>query len=363
MRRFVEQGSVAEPVGRLPASAAAAEHGSRSARHRAGLAAAAAALLVLASCASVPQREPSEWLGALPTDATLYASLSVSGSKALLQKTLTDAGKDFKDVASLADMTNRLVCSVTLVKGSPVRFSVVAIGSYPSGIIGMRMSGNKEWRKDATPDGKYWQWSKAGIQMSLPSSGILLASNGGIGELLAAWKSPSPVTMPPDVAADMKAADLVVYMPVLPGGLNESAQKKGVHLPIQEVWLNALKAPGGYDISGTANTGSEREAKILTLALKLGIVAWMRTENVPNAAERLKTITVTPNGLQVKLAGLHLSDDEIVPLFLSLVKGFSPAEPAAPQAGAAGEAATGSVAPQAGAATSDAAGAAAGSGE
>jgi hypothetical protein len=364
MRRFVEESPVAPSGARPPAGTAAAAAAPRAcpARSRSGLAVAAAALLVLASCASVPQREPSEWLGALPTDATLYASLSVTGSKDLLKKILADAGKDFKDVASLTDMTNRLVCSVTLVKGSPVRLSVVALGNYPSGIIGMRLGGNKEWSKASTPDGGYWQWSKAGIQVSLPNNAILLASNGGIGELLAGWRTPSVVAMPPDVAYDMKTADLVLYMPVLPGGLAENADSKGVHLPIQEVWLNAVKAQAGYDISGTANTGSEREAKILTLALKLGIVAWMRTQNIPNVAERLKTITVTPNGLQVKLAGLHLSDDEIIPLFLSLMKGFSPAEPAAQQAvpeSVSGEAAEvptpGGAAGQPGAAVPDAA--------
>jgi len=332
MRRFPEQGTVAPWRGRALARVV-------------GAAAALTALLALASCASVPQRAPSEWLGALPADATLYASLSVDGSKDLLRKTLEEAGKDFKDVASLTGMTSRMVCSVTMEKGSPVRFAVVALGSYPSGIIGMKLGGNKEWKKVATPNGRYWQWSKAGIQMSLPNNAILLASNGGIESLLTDWKDPAPVTMPPDVAEDMKSADLVLYMPVLPGGLAESAQKKGVHLPIQEVWLNAVKTKAGYGFSGTANTGSEKEAKVLTLALKLGIVAWMRTQKVPNASEMLKTITVTANGLQVEMAGLNLSDDEVIPLFLSLIKGLSPAETEA--------ASTGDAAPQAGGASAE----------
>jgi hypothetical protein len=319
---------------RVPEKSTVAGRGARLSLSRAGFAAVAAAVLVLASCASVPQRAPSEWLGALPEDATLYASFSIAGSKDLLKKSLADAGADFKDVASLADMTSRLVCSVGIAAGSPTRFSVVALGNYPSGIIGLRLGGNKEWKKASTPEGSYWQWSKAGIQMSLPNNAILLASNGGIAELLAGWKSPTPVTMPPDVADDMKSADLVVYMPVLPGGLAGSAASKGVHLPIKEVWLNAVKTQAGYDISGTANTGSEKESKLLTLALKLGIVAWMRTQNVPNASEKLKTITVTASGLQVKLGGLHLSDDEIIPLFLALVKGLSPAETPSAEAAA-----------------------------
>ncbi len=73
--------------------------------------------------------------------------------------------------------------------------------------------------------------------------------------------------------------------------------------------MNAVKGEGGYDLSGTANTGSEQEAKLLTLVLRLGLVAWMRSENVPDAAESLKSVTVSPSGVQVKLAGLHFTDE------------------------------------------------------
>ena len=41
----------------------------------------------------------------------------------------------------------------------------------------------------------------------------------------------------------------------------------------------------------------------------------MRTENIPNAAERLKSITVSPVGSQVKFGGMAVSEAEIIPLF------------------------------------------------
>jgi hypothetical protein len=301
------------------------------------LLASAAAVLFLASCASVPQRSPSEWLGALPEDATMYLSFSVSGSADVVKRALKAAGPDFQDVSSLMDRTNRLVGAVTLNRGSPARFDVVALGRYPSGIIGLRLRGNKEWKETPTPHGPYWQWSKAGLQMGIPNDGILLASNGGIEGLLSRWGSPVTLTIPPDAALDMKRSDFVLYMPELPGNLTESAAQKGMSLPIQEVWMNAVKVRGGYDLSGTVNTSSEQKAKVVALAVCLGLVAWMRSQEVKEAAERLKPVTVIPSGLQVKLAGLRVTDDEIVPLFLSFVKGLGqpPAPPEeAPAAGA-----------------------------
>jgi hypothetical protein len=284
----------------------------------------AVVFLLLASCASLPQRSPSEWLGILPEDATMYVSFSVKGSADLVRKALKDAGADFQDVGSLMDRTDRLVAAITLAKGSPTRFNVAALGNYPAGIIGMRLGGNKEWKESATPSGTYWQWSKAGLQMGIPNNGILLASNGGIERLLSRWASPIALTIPPDAAQDMLKSDFVLYMPELPGNLTESAAQKGMSLPIQEVWMNAVKGKDGYVLSGTVNTSSEREAKVIALALRLGLVAWMRSQSMPDAGERLKTVTVQPVGLQVKLAGLNVTNDEIIPLFLSFVKGLNP---------------------------------------
>jgi hypothetical protein len=288
-------------------------------------AACCAALVLLGACATVPQRSPSEWMGALPPNATLYASLSVRGSAEFLKKMANDAGPGSQDISSLIGMTNRMVCSVTLSRGAPPQFSVVALGSYPSGIIGMRLAGNKDWKKRTGGSSVFWEWSKAGLQVSIPNNAILLAANGEMQMLLARWTAPRAAGMPPEVAGDMEKKDFVLYMPELPGGLAESAAMKGVHIPIQDVWMSAAHVQGGYALSGTANTTSEREAKLLTLVVRLGIVAWMRGQNVPNASERLSSITVTPSGSQVRLAGLHISEDELIPLFLSLVKSITPA--------------------------------------
>lgn len=252
----------------------------------------------------------------------MYVSFSVTGSADLIKKALKDAGPDLKDVSSLLDRTKRLVAAVTLTKGLPARFDIAALGGYPSGLIGMRLRGNKEWAEAKSPSGKYWQWSKAGLQMVIPDNGILLASNGGIEGLLSRWTSPSSLSIPPDAALDMQNADFVLYMPELPGGLTESAVQKGMSLPIREVWLNAVKGKSGYELSGTVNTSSEQNAKVLAFALRIGLVAWMRSQNMADAAERLKPVTVTAVGVQVKLAGLHVTDDEVVPLFLSLVTGL-----------------------------------------
>ncbi len=252
----------------------------------------------------------------------MYASLSVPHSLAFLQKTLAQAGPDYKDVGTLMERTSRMVAAVTLEEGQPARFSLLALGNYPSGIIGMRLSGSRDWHRETSGRSPYWQSSKLGVQVSVPNNSILLAANGDIVPLLGRYADPYPVMVPPDVSSDMESMDLVVYLPRLPGSLSRTTSS-GMALPIHEVWVDAAKAPGGYTVAGTANTESEKDARLFVLVLRLGIVSWMKTQNVPNASERLKAISVVSSANQVKLTGLSLSEDEMLSVLLSLFKGGS----------------------------------------
>jgi len=281
-----------------------------------------AAALLLSSCATVPARSPAQWMGVLPGDATMYVSLSVPPSAALLKKMLKDSGPDTTEVGQLVDMTRRVVLAVRLVPTQKPAFAAVAIGSYPSGIMGCRLSGNRDWKRTRSPAGGYWQSSRTGVQIAIPNRSTLLAANGGIETLLARHGSPVGLRLPAEVSLDMERTDLVLYLPELPGGIAPSGTAR---VPIQEVWLDAAKGDGTYAITGTANTGSEREAKLVTLVLKLGLVAWMRAEKLPNAADRLRPVTIEADGTQVKLSGLSFSEQEIGPLVLSL---FAPTVPA-----------------------------------
>lgn len=304
------------------------------------------ALLVLASCASAPQRSPSEWMGVLPGDATMYVSVSVPQSADLIRRTLKQGGPAYNDVVQLADRTSRAVFSVTMTKGAPTRFAAVALGNYPAVLIRMSLSGKKEWKQMSASEGGYYLWNKANLQLSIPGGGVLLATNQDMPALLAKYKDPIPLPIPPEVASDMTKTDLVLYIPRLPGGLSTSVSRppgaaddadqppaqdseSRPRLPIREVWVDAVKTKDGYIMGASMNTATEEQSRVLSLVLRIGIVAWMKSNNVPNAAERLRAITVNPDGTTVRVKGIAVTDQEIIPLFLAILNG-----PAAPPDGA-----------------------------
>ncbi len=290
---------------------------------------AAAVLLLLASCASVPVRSPSEWMGVLPSDATMYVSMYVPHSADLIRKTLKQGGPAYNDVVQLADRTSRVVLSVTAAPDAPTRFSAIALGSYPAVLISMSLSGRKEWKQVSSADGSYFLFHKANLQVSLPGGGILLAANGDMPTLLSRYRSPVPLPIPPEVQTDMTRTDVVLYMPQLPGGIGEPSADDSTaagpgdrpHFPIREVWVNGTKTKDGYTLGATMNTDTEQQARVLALVLRIGIVAWMKSNNVSDAAGRLKDISVDPQGTSVRVNGIAVSDKELIPLFLTLLNG------------------------------------------
>lgn len=322
-----------------PGIPVAAERPARAARAlRTALTGAAAAVLLF-SCATVPTRSTTEWAGVLPGDASIYISVSVTSSSKLIKKTLEKGGPDYRDVMQFADWTKRLLASVTLSRGAPTRFSAVALGDYPSFLIGVSLSGRKEWKQVKVPDGSFYTWNKAELQLSVPNNSTLMAANGSMPSLLQRYRTPVPLPIPPEVVSDMGKADVVLYMPRLPGGMGQDdvdqpvAEDGQMRLPVRDVWIDAMKTSGGYKVAATVGTPSEQKAKVVSLLLRIMIVAWLKGQNITNAAERLQSISVLPEGPQVKVTGITLSDEEILPLFFSFISGDTspekpPAEPA-----------------------------------
>jgi hypothetical protein len=281
--------------------------------------AAAAALLVLAGCATAPVRPAAQWLGVLPDGATLYVSLDVKSSADVLRAALEQAGPDVREVEPLLDRTNRLYAAVERDEGSASRVSMVALGTYPAGLIRSRLCGSRSWKTVRSPVGKYYSSARTGLQVGVPNGYAVLVSTGSLETLLARFAAPTAPAIPTEAAEDMDRADLVLYLPGLPGGLGGATA--GVSVPIREVWLNARRTGDAYEVSGTCNTASERDARSLVLLIRLGLVAWMRSQNLADVSGRLKTVTVEPEGAQVRLAGLSFAKGELIPVLLSLAGG------------------------------------------
>jgi hypothetical protein len=281
---------------------------------------AAAAALLLASCVTVPERPTDQWLGVLPDGGTLYLSMAVPPSAAVLKKAFADAGDAFKDLGQIVDMTKRIYASAALIPDKDPKFSVVALGNYPSFFVGLRLGSSADWKGKSSTAGSWFENQKAGLQVSVPADSALVASTGDIEILIPRLAGSAPMPVPPDVARDMEQSDLVLYLPELPASITEKTAGS-LRIPLKEVWLTARKTAGGYEVGGSANTETEKDAKLLAMFMKIALVAWLRSQKIEGSADKLPAVTVQPQGSRLVLSGLSFTDDEIIPVILSLVNG------------------------------------------
>jgi hypothetical protein len=282
--------------------------------------AAAVPLFVTVSCVTVPDRPVDQWLGVLPDKGTLYLSMSVAPTAASLKKAFADAGPAFADLGSIVDMTKKLYASVTLVPDQGPRLSAVALGSFPSFFVGMRLGTSADWKGKNSAAGSWFENSKAGLQVSVPADSVLVASTGDIETLLPRLAGSSAMGVPPEVLQDMESTDIVLYLPELPPSVMEKTAG-AIRIPIKRVWLRAQKNADGFEVGGTATTETEKDAKLLAMVMRLALVAWLRSQNIEGSADRLSGVTVKAQGAGLVLSGLVLKDSEIAPLILSLVSG------------------------------------------
>ena len=144
------------------------------------------------------------------------------------------------DIGTLMDRTDRLVMAVTLAKGVPARFAVVALGNYPAGIVGMRLSGNKDWTKKTVSTGTYWEWTGRASSSASPTTAFFSPPTAGVETLLGRWTAPVSLSGPAGRRLRHgAAATWCSTCPELPGGLSEKAAANDVHIPLQEVWITA----------------------------------------------------------------------------------------------------------------------------
>ncbi len=287
----------------------------------AALAIIAASLALLLSCkTAVPERPISQWLGILPEDCTFYVSLSVQPSAKILKRAAKEAGQAYGDLDRVIDKTKRVFLGITRSSDGPPRFSAVALGNYPSFLVGLRLGSSDDWTNRNSSGVKWYQRSDGGLQVCIPANSVFIAANGGIEALIPRLRESPSMCVPAEVGMDMESSDFVLFMPELPQGLLDKSPEAG-RPPIREVWVSARKSGQGFAVGGTANLETEKDAVSFASVFRMVLVSWLRSRGLPNVAGRLKTVKIAAEGTVVTLSGLSFAEEETVSALLSLITG------------------------------------------
>jgi hypothetical protein len=247
---------------------------------------------------------PEEWVGILPPESTVFASLDVGSFHALLAPLFpTERSR------RLLDRTERVYGGISVTEQGNADFSLVGIGEYSSARLRIPLCLSREWRRI---EGAYWAQKGKSLEIALPDNGLFLAANGGMPRLLARYAARPGYPLPYEVGGRMSAAELLLFFPALPAALNDLEL-----LPLEAAWLEAVRAGEEVrfsavlvlkDPEAVAESADQRRVEAL---FRLALAVWLRRENRTDLAGALKDLKIRAGDGRLRLEGIRFSMDEI----------------------------------------------------
>ncbi len=285
----------------------------------------AAGSLLLAGCQTAPPAvNDPRVLALLPPGADAYFFLDVRNNHVLAQDFISAVSAG----AARRGESNSAVDRTRYVYGALARGKLYIVGSgqYPGFLFSYAFRGNRNWNEESIRvNGKklsYWQQKDGEFQVALSRNGTLLASNGDIQSLFSREQQSAGEipAVPPEVVQEFGLQDLVFYAPGGEGGSFLPGLASGVvgHLLVlvrgNRPSGGAAQAASSYAMSFSLTARSERDARTVSVLLRLGMVSLLSgsgSDGGQSPVELMKNLHVGVKGKTVNVSGITLSSDEL----------------------------------------------------
>ncbi len=277
-------------------------------------------LLSVSSCATAPPVRASEdWFALLPSHSGIYIYLDKDRTATLVESLLKSMDLFNNDIKFILSKTTKIYGAVDFSGDSEPVLSVLTLGSYPSSLIGMRLSMNREWKRIKSTRSYFVSGSNK-LEVSLPGNNVIFISQGKINEMLKNYRSPPVFKMPMEVKNDLHSSDFLVYFPLFSEGkaLNDNSGR--IKTMVNELWLSGNREGEVFKLDGVFGLSSEKQARLFAAVFKLIITAWLRQEKVQDIGKLLKSVAVKPDGKYVRISGFKLPENKINSVLTGIIK-------------------------------------------
>jgi len=292
-------------------------------------AAALAAVLVFAGCATRPVEPPPAPESLLLTDYSTWFAADIAANRALLEYLLDELDAD---LGGVLDRTARLVGGVRLVPGAPVEVSAVAAGSFPRGSVQFALTTARDFdRETARVDGRrsvYFREREGILQLALPRSDYLYLSSGRVLDMLRD-RPPAELDLRPPVYESLRAVgttagpDLLVLFDDPGAGLLESLGVNARGLPLRAIALSITNrgddadASSELELGGVLELRSERDAAFFGRIGRLFVIVFVRSLGLDSEAVQ-REAAIDVEGPTVVFSGIPMSRAELARAILRL---------------------------------------------
>lgn len=275
------------------------------------LAAAVAALLMLAGCASAPER-PTDWMPAdmLPSSCDVFLSARVPENKELLTAAVDMLSKE-EILQKGLDKTEYLYIGLENPGDAP-DFYLVGSGSYPKGSIKTAFSLSSYWKKQK---GTYpWYFNEPlDMGVSFPEPEMFCVSTGSTEPMLTRLTDRT-ITLPGDIKRAMLSEDIVLYLARFNPALTRTLLPGVTAFPAKSVFLTLTAEDGVYTMFMTAEAVDEKKAGVLSSAMKLVLLARARKDEFFSMTEFMRQVSVEVQGTRVTISGVSFTEAELLGL-------------------------------------------------
>jgi hypothetical protein len=219
-------------------------------------------------CSTRPDYSGNNYPGVLASEGKILFYFNLEKDDILISQFMSSYSGE--DLSEIIDRTDRLSISINGF-GINSEFTILAEGKYPKFFTNLALSNDENWEKQK---GTYTLWENKidGLYASIPLNSVVLIANRDIETGLEYIDSGKRNYIPDIVKAEYEQSAITVYSHMPGAEIYNSFNIPLGKMLIQDLFFVVRKAVGGYSISGELDFVNNFDAKVFSLALKLGLL-------------------------------------------------------------------------------------------
>ncbi|RLD32570.1 MAG: hypothetical protein DRI73_06850 [Bacteroidetes bacterium] len=265
---------------------------------------------VFTGCSTSPDFSEKNYPGILASEGRVLIYFNLEKDNVLINNFLSLYSDN--DFTVLIDRTDRVSISIDSF-GNDSEFDILAEGNFPRFFTNLAIGREEGWVKHK---GVYTFWENEidGLYASVPLNSVAIISNTDIGSDLEYIESGKRNYIPDIIKAEFENSALIIYSH-LPGlGIYKSLNISSEKMFIQDIFFAARKDGDNYSISGELDFLNEKDAKIFSTVLKLGLLMNLRTTGRTSIMKIIHDGRIDAVNNRIIIDNISLTSNEILEL-------------------------------------------------
>ena len=267
-------------------------------------------IFIITGCSTTPDFAEKNYPGVVVEDGRLLLYFNLSKDRELLDNFMSRYSEN--DLSPIIKRTDRLSFSVAGLDPES-NFSILAEGKYSKFFTNYAIGKDKNWEKHKD-DYIWWEYKEYSLFASVPLKSVAIISSTDIDTNLEFIDSGSRNFIPEKVKTEFEQSAITVYSH-LPG----AAIYKSLNIPLEKMLVQNLffvvkKIEDNYSISGVLDFSNNFDAKIFSIALKLGLLMKMNDTGKSAIMKVVHTSEINAVDNQIIINNILLDSNEMMTL-------------------------------------------------